>query len=233
MRAVLLAGGKGTRLFPYTAVFPKPLVPLGEKPILEILLRRLRKHGFKKVTLCVGHMSYLIQTFFKDGQWLDMEIDYSLEDKPLGTVGPLALIEDLPDLFLVANGDLLTDANFKKMVADHKQKKALLTIGVYNRAEKMELGVLEVKNKRVVNYLEKPTKNYLISAGVYIFDKKVLKYVEAGKHMDFPKLVNLLLKKKVKINYFLIKGFWLDIGRPDDYQKAVEMFTADSKRFVE
>lgn len=232
MRAVLLAGGKGTRLYPYTAVFPKPLVPLGDKPILEILVRQLRSHGFSHITLCVGHLAYLIKSYFNNGESLDVEIDYSIEKKPLGTVAPLALIKNLPDTFLVANGDLLTDADFGKMLKNHQKKKAALSVGVYKRHEKIELGVLDVKNDSIVGYREKPEFDFSVSAGLYIFEKRILKYVPRNQYFDFPTLVNVLIKKGEKVIPFEIEGFWLDIGRPDDYQIAIEKYKQQKELFL-
>lgn len=232
MRAVLMAGGKGTRLYPYTAVLPKPLVPLGDRPILEILIRRLKEHGFDHITLCVGHLASLIEAYFKDGQWLGVKIDYSFEHEPLGTVGPLTLVEDLPDTFLVANGDLLTDIDFSAMMEFHKKKKALLTVGTYKRMEKIELGILEIEGDQIKRYLEKPTKEFYISSGLYIFDKKVLDLLVKGERNDFPNLVTSLIDQDKKVVPFEIEGFWLDIGRPDDYQKAVEIYTTKPETFT-
>ncbi len=225
MRAVLLAGGKGTRLYPYTAVFPKPLVPLGDKPIMEIFIRQLKSFGFDHVTICVGHLASLIKTFFKDGKWLGIKIDYSLENEPLGTVGPLALLNDLPETFLVANGDLLTTVDLSEMMKIHKRKGAILTVGIHKQERKIEWGVLEIKRDRIVGYSEKPTQKFYISAGVYILDKSVLKYLPKNKYFDFPQLVNLLIQKEKNIVPYNIRGYWLDIGRPDDYQKALEEFS--------
>lgn len=232
MRAILLAGGKGTRLYPYTATFPKPLVPVGDKPILEILIRQLKMYGFKHVTLCVGHLSYLIKSYFSNGKFLGVKIDYSLEKKPLGTVAPLTLIKNLPKTFLVANGDLLTDADFGQMLKKHTKKKAALTVGVYKRHEKIELGVLDIKDDKIVGYKEKPEYDFSVSTGLYIFEKRILKYIPKKKYFDFPSLVNVLIEKGEEVVPFEITGFWLDIGRPDDYQKAVEKYTTEKELFL-
>src|SRR5258708_207028 len=232
MKAVLIAGGKGTRLYPYTAIFPKPLVPVGDKPILEILIRRLKLYGFDDLTLCVGHLSYLIKSYFADGKNLGVKINYSQEEKVLGTVAQLSLLKGLPKTFLVANGDLLTDANFKKMLTKHKKEKAVLTVGVYKRHEKIELGVLEIKKGVITAYKEKPEFDFSVSAGVYIFDKKAIKYIPKNEYFDFPSLVNKLLEKGQKVIPFEIDGYWLDIGRPDDYQKAIEKYTNEKKLFL-
>ncbi len=232
MKAVLIAGGKGTRLYPYTAIFPKPLVPVGDRPILQILITQLKHYGFDDVTMCVGHLSYLIKSYFGDGKEFGVKINYSQEEKPLGTVAPLSLLSNLPKTFLVCNGDLLTDANFKKMVAKHKKQKAILTVGVYKRHEKIELGVLETNKGQITAYKEKPEFDFTVSAGVYIFDKKALKYIPKNEYFDFPSLVNKLLENKEKVIPFEIDGYWLDIGRPDDYQKAIEKYTSEKEMFL-
>jgi NDP-sugar pyrophosphorylase family protein len=208
------------------------LVPLGDKPVMEILIRRLKAHGFKHVTLCVGHLAPLIKSFFNNGKTLGIKIDYSLEKSPLGTVAPISLIKNLPKTFLVANGDLLTTANFKEMIKLHKKEKAALTVGTYKRHEKIELGVLEIEKNRVVAYKEKPEFDFLVSAGVYIFEKKLLKYIPKNKYFDFPALVNRLIEDKEKVVSYNIDGFWLDIGRPDDYQKAIDEYSKDSEYFL-
>lgn len=225
MKAVLIAGGKGTRLYPYTATFPKPLVPVGNMPIIEILIKQLKAHGFKDITLCVGHLSYLIKSYFGNGKNFGVRINYSEEKKVLGTVAPLSLLKELPKTFLVANGDLLTDVNFKKMYQYHKKKKATLTVGVYKRHEKIELGVLDIMNGLITAYREKPIFDFNVSTGVYIFDKSILKYIPKNKYFDFPSLVNKLLTHGKKVIPFEITGYWLDIGMPADYQKAIEKFT--------
>ncbi len=227
-----MAGGKGTRLYPYTAVFPKPLVPVGGKPILEILVHQLRFCGFKDITLCVGHLGNLIETYFGDGSRFGVKIEYSFEDKPMGTIAPLRLIDDLPGTFLVANGDLLVDLDFRKLWKAHKSSGAILTVGTCIRHEKIELGVLEAEGKMVVSYREKPEFDFRVSTGVYVFSKRVLKYVPRGTYFDFPSLVNKLLKNRQKVMSFDVSGFWLDIGRPDDYQRAIEKFNNDGELFL-
>ena len=231
MRAILMAGGKGTRLYPYTAVFPKPLVPVGERPILEIIIYQLKYYGFKDITLCVGHLASLVETYFGDGHKLGVKINYSLEDKPLGTIAPLTLLDHLPENFLVANGDLLVDFDIKKFWEYHKKSKALLSIGTYKRHEKIELGVLDEELGKVVAYREKPEFNFMVSAGIYILNKKILEYVPKNEYFDFPSLVQSLLNDKKNINAYNIEGFWLDIGRADDYQKAIEEFASKENIF--
>lgn len=182
MKAVILAGGKGTRLKPYTTVIPKPLVPIGEKAILEILLARLKKSGVDEVILCVNHFAEIIMAFFGDGSRHGIHIRYSVEDQPLGTVAPLKLIPDLPENFLVMNGDLLTDLDFRNLFEDHMKSNSLLTVSTYQRTTKIDFGVIEIDKpaSRMVGFQEKPEYHFDVSMGVYVMNHKVLDYVPAG-----------------------------------------------------
>ncbi len=230
-KAVILVGGKGTRLYPYTAVFPKPLIPVGDKPILEILVRQLKYYGFTDLTFCVGHLGSLIEAFFKDGKWLDVHIDYSFEEKPLGTVGPLKLIKNLPEEFFALNGDLLTTANFKEVMRTHNKRQAALTIGTYKIETKVDLGVLRIRNGVIREYKEKPSQEFFISTGLYAFNKRVLDLVPDNEYFDIPQLVKLLIKRKEKVISHLIEGIWLDLGKPEDYQKAIELYSNNGSLF--
>jgi NDP-sugar pyrophosphorylase family protein len=232
MRAVILAGGKGTRLAPYTVAFPKPLMPVGDLPILEIVVRQLRHYGFQRITMAVGHLAELIQTFFGDGSKFGIAIDYSREERPLGTAGPLHLISDLDETFLVMNGDLLTDLDYGQLVRWHVEQKNDATIGVYEKKVSIDLGVLERDgNNRIVDYKEKPTLTYEVSMGVYVFSKSILQYVPKG-HFDFPDLVLELIRRGRPIRGYRFQGLWLDIGREEDYAKAVETFEAQRARLL-
>jgi NDP-sugar pyrophosphorylase family protein len=174
-RAVILAGGKGTRLQPYTVVLPKPLMPIGDYPILEVVIRQLIKHHFNHITLAVNHQAELIKAFFGDGSKWNINIDYSLEDKTLNTMGPLKLINDLPENFLVMNGDILTDLDYTNLFNAHVNNKHLFTVSAFQREEKIDYGVLEVNNKnQLQNFQEKPAYHFLVSMGIYIINKKVL-----------------------------------------------------------
>ncbi len=224
-RAVILAGGKGTRLRPYTVVLPKPLMPVGDYPILEVIIRQLAHFGFDHITLTVNHQADLIQSFFGNGSKWNIKIDYSLEDKPLGTMGPLTLIKDLPDNFLVMNGDILTDLDYGKFYQDHVDEKALFTISSAIREHVNLYGVLE-KNKenKLTAFLEKPKHTFLVSMGVYLLSKEVLPFIPQNTAFGFDQLMLrfLELKKDVTIKEF--SSYWLDIGRPDDYMQAIEEF---------
>ncbi len=222
-RAIILAGGKGTRLKPYTVILPKPLMPVGDYPILEIIIRQLVYYGFSHITLTVNHQAEIIRAFFGDGSKWNIKIDYSYEDKPLSTMGPLRLIPDLPENFLVMNGDVLTNLNFKNFFESHVNRKRLFTISAYNRVEISEYGVLEMDaENHLCGFVEKPKRNYVVSMGIYMINRSVLNHIPEGVAYGFDHLMLDLLAKKQKIQVCPFSGYWLDIGRPDDYQQAVE-----------
>jgi len=222
MKAVILAGGKGTRLKPYSTVIPKPLVPIGNKAILEILIGRLKKFGIRDLTICVNHLAGLIKAYFGDGKKFGVEIEYSIEDKQLGTVAPIKLVKGLPENFFIMNGDLLTDLDFKNFYNDHLENKALMTIAIYKRISKIDFGVIEVDRAKniVKDFKEKPKYELNVSMGVYILNKKVLEIIPENKKFGFDDLVLEMLKKGQTIRVYPYGGYWLDIGRPDDYEKA-------------
>jgi NDP-mannose synthase len=234
------------RLAPVTQVIPKPLVPLGGKPILEIVLRQLQHHGFRHITLAVGYMADLIQAYFGDGGKLGLHIDYSFESQPLGTAGPLALIEGLDETFLVMNADVLTDLNYRTLVEYHRTLGAIATVSAYERQVTIDLGVI-IKDSgcRIRDYVEKPSYTYLVSMGVYVFEPAIMDYIRSNDrsylsanqdskletrnskpqgYLDFPDLVKLLLHCDQEVNYYPFNGYWLDIGRHEDYAKANEEF---------
>jgi len=223
MKAVILAGGKGRRLEPYTTILPKPLMPIGDVPILEVVMRQLSKYGFKEITLAVGHLAELLMAYFSDGSKYGIKIKYSKEENALGTAGPLKKISNLKDTFLVMNGDILTLLDYSKLVAFHQEKGAIATIAMHKRSVKVDFGVMKVdEDNRVIGYDEKPTLGYLVSMGIYVFESKVLDYIEPGEKLDFPDLVKRLLRRGEKVQGYPSEDYWLDIGRPDDYEKANE-----------
>lgn len=224
-RAVILAGGKGTRLRPYTVTLPKPLVPVGEIPILEIIVRQLHKFGFTQITITVNHMAEIIKAFFGDGSKWGITIDYTLEEKPLSTMGPLTLVPDLPDDFLVMNGDVLTDMDFGEFFNTHVANHSNFTIGSYRRKEKIDYGVLLADNEqKLTGFDEKPTYEFLVSMGVYMANKSVVRLIPANTFFGFDHLMKLLISHKEYPSVYEFAGNWLDIGRPDDYEKAAETF---------
>lgn len=232
MQAIVLAGGKGTRLKPYTNVLPKPLMPIGDYSILEVTVCQLKFYGFTNITMTVNHLKELIQSFFSNGERWGVDINYSMEDKPLGTAAPIKLIDNLDTDFLVMNGDILTNINFKDFFDFHVQNKNLLTIATYKKKVKVDLGVLIVENGLVEDYIEKPIKTYDVSMGMYIFNSKVLDYINYNEYMDIPDLVKTLLKQKQKVSVFEHTGIWLDIGRPEDYETACQVFEENITEFL-
>jgi NDP-sugar pyrophosphorylase family protein len=221
MDAVILAGGRGTRLQPYTAEIPKPLVTVGDRPIIEILLARMKKCGVRKVYLAVNHLAHLVMAALGDGSQLGMEIVYSHEETPLSTVGPLKLIKDLPEDFIVANGDILTELDFQILFDHHIRSRAKLTVATHQRTTKIDYGVLEIDEGGAVSeFHEKPIYNFVVSMGIYVFSREILKLVPEGRKFGFDDLMLAMLKQREPINTFPFDGFWLDVGRPDDYQQA-------------
>lgn len=232
MHALILAGGKGTRLKPFTNVIPKPLVPVGDMPILEIMLRQLRRHNVKRITLAVNHLARLIEAFFGDGSRLGLEIAYSLEESPLGTAGPMRLIGNLDDDFLVMNGDVLTTIDYADLFLRHKTERAVATIATFKKEVKIDLGVLEVRDQRFVNYVEKPTYHFTVSMGIYALNRRVLDYIPADRPFDMPDLILALHKAGEKIVCYVGDYDWLDIGRMDDYAEAVTAFEANRDAYL-
>ncbi len=233
MKAVILAGGKGTRLAPYTKILPKPLMPVGEMPILEVIVRQLRRAGVDEIVLTVGHLAELLRAFFGDGSHFGLKIRYSFEEQPLGTAGPLALVDGLDETFLVMNGDVLTDLNIRDLVQYHKGMGASATIAMHQRKVKIDLGVILCDGgERVVGYIEKPTYDYQVSMGVYVFEPRVLNFIPRGKYLDFPNLVHKLLGEGEKVVGYLFNGYWQDLGRPDDYEQATVDFNNLREKFL-
>lgn len=237
MKAVILAGGKGTRLAPYTTVFPKPMLPVGDMPILEIIIRQLAYYGFKEIVLSVGHLAELIYAYFQNCNTLPegVRLTYIKEEKPLGTAGPIALIPNLMETFLVMNGDILTTLDYSKLINFHKRKGALLTVGIYKKEVRMDLGVVEINDeRRVTKYIEKPTYTYFDSMGIYVYEPEVIRYIEPGIYLDFPTLVQRLIDNGEKVFAYCHEGFycWIDIGQHGDYQRANEEFKKRKEEFL-
>jgi NDP-sugar pyrophosphorylase family protein len=226
MRAVILAGGKGTRLKPYTITLPKPLVPVGgELPILEIVIRQLVKAGFDHITLAVNHMANLIMAFFGDGSRWGTRIDYSLEEAPLSTIGPLALIPDLPENFLVMNGDILCDLNYSEFYHHHVEQQNDVTVSVYKRSATIDFGVLKYDIDNIATeFIEKPIYHFDVSMGVYCLNRGIVDQLEKGKSYGFDNLMIDGIRNQKKIRVKSFDGFWLDLGRPGDFDIANERY---------
>jgi len=233
MRAVILAGGRGTRLRPYTVALPKPLVPIGDLPILEIVARQLARAGFKRITLAVNHQADIIRAYCGDGSKWGLHIDYSLEPIALGTMGPLKLIPDLPEDFLVMNGDILTDVNFAAMLKRHHTEGALFSISAAQREQQIDFGVLEVDNKDLLSgFREKPTTRFLVSMGIYCVNLRALDWIPDAQPFGFDQLMLALIDARERVCVRQHNGYWLDIGRPDDYQRAVDEWPSLAPRLL-
>jgi NDP-mannose synthase len=232
MRAVILAGGKGTRLKPFTNIIPKPLVPIGESPILEIVLRQLSAAGIKEVTLAVNHMARLIEAFFGDGKDLGIEIKYSLEDTILGTAGPLRLVDTMGESIIAMNGDLLTTIDYRDFIAFHNDRRADITIATYKKDVRIDLGVLSVKDGAFCDYIEKPTYYFDVSMGIYCISPKAIGLIPAGRKFDMPDLVKAAHASGMVVNCYSGDYEWLDIGRIEDYETAISLFNADKGKYL-
>ena len=236
-RAVVLAGGLGMRLRPYTTVLPKPLMPIGDRPILDIIVRQLRHAGFERLTVVTGHLAELIEAFFGDGEKYGIAIDYYREDEPLGTVGALALLDGLDEDFLVMNGDVLTDLAYGEFLEQHRASGAAASVAAHRREVQVSLGVLQFEDEgdadRLTGYIEKPTYHYEVSMGVYAFSPRAIGLIEAGQRLDFPDLVLRLLEAGETVRARRSENdYWLDIGRHDDYETAMDEFERMRDRFL-
>jgi NDP-mannose synthase len=233
MTAIILAGGKGTRLKPFTMTIPKPLLPLGDVPVLEIVIKQLAAAGFTRIILCLGHMAPLFSAMLGDGSKWGVRIDTVLEEEPLGTAGALRLIDNPGESFLVMNGDLLTTIDFAALTSFHCHSKALATIAVNKRNVFIDYGVvISDKADRLTKYREKPTIHYAVSMGIYMLSKKALKLIPKRGRFDMPQLMSAVKQKHNAVFCYKTDCYWQDIGRFDDYQTASEDFTKEPDRFL-
>jgi NDP-sugar pyrophosphorylase family protein len=236
-RAVILAGGKGSRLGPYTTVLPKPLLPVGDRAILDVVVHQLRDLGFTDLTLAVGYLAHLVRAVMGDGSKWGVNIDYQEESEPLGTVGPLAAIEGLDDAFLVMNGDVLTTLDYSEFMDLHREAGNILTIASHRRVVRTDYGVLHLdgeagETRLVTGFQEKPEIPYVVSMGVYVLDPRALEYIEPGKYLDLPDLVLRLIEAGEPVGSYLFEGYWLDIGRHEDYERAIAEFGELRSQFM-
>lgn len=234
MKAVILTGGKGTRLAPYTAVLPKPLLPIGEIPILEIILWQLRHYGFSEVILACGYLAELIQAYLINNKISkNIKITYHREEEPLGTSGALASLEGLNDSFLVMNGDILTTIDYSKLIKYHKKSNAALTVATTEKKIQISLGVplIDEENK-ILGYDEKPVKTYNTSTGIYVYEPRALEFIKPNTYLDFPDLVLKLIEAGETVMSCPTTDFWLDMGNKDDYEKAVAEFESNRSAFL-
>ncbi len=225
LHAIILAGGKGRRLLPYTTSFPKPLMPVSDIPILEIVLRQLARDGFTEVTLAVGHLASLIEAYCGDGAKFGVSLQYLKEEQPLGTAGPLTRLSAPPEHFLVMNGDLLTDVDYREIYQSHISAGATASIMTISQEVPIDYGVLTTDDaNNIITYEEKPQLKVTVSGGVYVFSRRVLQHIPPNTRFDFPDLVQVLLDKGETVRSYEHHGYWLDIGRRDDYQQANDLF---------
>jgi NDP-mannose synthase len=231
--AVILVGGQGTRLRPYTLVLPKPLMPLLDMPILEVVIRQLQRAGFGSVTLAVNHLANLIRAFFGDGDRFGIEIHYVEEDSPLGTIGPLRNMPDLPENFLLMNGDILCNVNFAELLEQHRDGGSLFTILAARRQQVEDYGVLDVNGEGcLIGFREKPVTEFLVSSGIYAVNREIVSMIPATGSFGFDNLMNFCLQKNLAVQVRAHSGLWLDIGRPDDYEKAIDLFQSSREVFL-
>ena len=235
MKAIVMAGGKGARLLPYTALLPKPLMPIGDMPILELLLRQMKHHGVQEVILAVNHLAHLISSFFGHGEKLGLKITYSIEDRPLGTAGPIAAnLDKLSEHFLVSNGDLLTTLNFKAMMTAHLESGASATLAAHRRTAQMEFGALTIESDdSITEVREKPTLHFNAGMGMYVLSREAVgAFCQPDEYLDMPDLVRNLIDRGDRVRAYMEDCTWLDIGRPEDYGAAQEQFTANRGFFL-
>lgn len=226
-QAVIMAGGKGTRLLPYSALLPKPLMPLGDMPILELLLRQMQQAGITDVLVAVNHLRHLIEAFFGDGRQYGLRIRYISEDKPLGTAGALGnMMDELDETFMVSNGDLLTSMDLGAMARQHFEIGADASIGVFQRENTIDFGLIEFDaENRLSAYHEKPKTLYYVSMGVYILRREEVRpLIAPNEYLDMPTLLLGLRDANRDVRCFHDDGLWLDIGRPDDFAQAQVVF---------
>lgn len=230
---VILAGGKGTRLYPYTAVIPKPLVPVGDIPILEIVLRQLRRDGFRDILLAVGHMEHLVRAYFGDGRKWRLRLSYLQEERPLGTVGVLGMLRASTGPVLLINGDILTNMDFGKLVKTHQRARNLITLAVCRRDTPIDFGVVELDARGgIIRYLEKPRNRHLVSTGIVVVSPGVRRLIKRGEALNLPDLVERAIRRGERVNAVVSRAFWLDIGRPNDYASAQQLMERHPERFL-
>lgn len=223
MQAIILAGGKGIRLKPYTTVLPKPLLPVNGKPIIEIIIRQLAEAGVEEIIVSIGYLGQLLEAYLKDGSQYGIRLDYSREEIPLGTAGPISLIDNLSDEFFVINGDTLCDVDFTSMLQAHRDSGNVATVSAYRKNHMIDLGTLELSDDlQITAYNEKPKINYIVSMGIYVFNSSIKKELEVGVHLDLPDFIMRLRDRNYAVGAYMHSGIWMDMGRPSDFEKIQE-----------
>lgn len=234
MKAIILAGGKGARLRPYTLVLPKPLMPVGGQPVIEILLKWLRRNEVADIYITLGYLGHLIKALCGDGKAWDLHIQYSEEKEALGTVGPLSLLgrDILSETFVLVNGDLITDLNLRGFITFHKEQKSIISIAVANKKVKVDLGVLEFEKNRVTSFKEKPTMNFHVSMGIYCMEPEILDFIPRYVPFGFDDLMHTLIAHDQTVSVYQHDGIWIDIGRAEDFERAQEMVEKNEFRLL-
>jgi dTDP-glucose pyrophosphorylase/CBS domain-containing protein len=220
LQAVIMAGGFGTRLRPLTEDLPKPMLPVGDRPLMEMVIKQLRQVGIQRVNITTHYKPEKISDHFGDGSSFGVELNYVNEDKPLGTGGALGLLEAPSEPMLVINGDIMTQVDFRAMLAYHRENRAVMTIAVRQYDIKVPYGVIECQGARVCSLREKPQMNFLVNAGIYLLEPKVYEYIPNGKHFNMTDLIEWLLTADLTVASFPIIEYWLDIGQLADYEQA-------------
>lgn len=221
-QAIIMAGGKGTRLRPYTNILPKPLLPIGLKSIIDVNIKQLASSGFNEIIIAVGYLGEIIESVIGNGDKYNVKISYYYEEKPMGTVGALSLIKDLQDCFIVMNGDILHNLDFNALYEYHANNQQGVTIGTFNHIYQVPLGVLDIDDGVLRNYIEKPKTKYKISMGMYVFDRSIVEnYINDRNFLDFPTLINTLIKDRIVVNSYNHPGLWIDLGTPEQYLKLI------------
>jgi dTDP-glucose pyrophosphorylase len=220
-KVILMAGGLGSRLRPLTNNIPKPLLKIGDKPILETIINNFKNSGFENFIISVNYKKELIQDYFEDGSKFGVNISYLDEDKRLGTAGALSLLKQYPkEPFFVMNGDLLTNIDFSKMLDFHIQNHSIATMGVIEQEYQIPYGVIQLDEAKIINITEKPKYKYFINGGIYLLNSECLQFIPKNQFFDMPTLFEVLIKKNKNILSFPIHEYWLDIGRMEEYKKA-------------
>jgi NDP-mannose synthase len=232
MQTVILAGGKGIRLRPYTLCIPKPLIPIDDIPILELIIKQLKHYGFSDMILSLNYLSDLIMAFFKNGEKQGVTIRYSIEEEYLGTAGPLSIIGGLEDIFLVMNSDILTNINYADLMKYHMENGNDATIAIYRKEIEIDLGVVQTEKGELINFVEKPSYYYDVCMGIYVLNKCVIDLIPNNKRMDFPELISKMKQSNKKVGCYEGNHLWLDIGRFPDYEKAVLAYREKRGEFL-
>lgn len=233
MKAVIMAGGRGSRLAPYTTVLPKPLMPLSDRPIIDVILRQLVRAGVESIYVSVGHLGTLIESWVRNQPGYGVPIAFVYEDEPLGTAGSLQRIHDLAEPFLAMNGDILTTLSFVELLERHVGHGTVATMAVKDRSVPVEYGVVHVDDwERVSRLEEKPSLQYVVSMGVYAFDPRIVEYIRRGERIDFPELLMRVVNNGEGVATYRFDGYWRDIGNHDDYEAAITEFADGPERFM-